>query len=308
MKMFKKRKFLLCAAFGFSIFFILLNLLFIPQPNYKYRLYNSISEKVALDTYLKETRISSPSAVFISTVNQDSENQESKIEQKEQYSGFCLNAPVLMYHHIQPYSEAQKKLQTSLSVDNIIFDQQMAYLVSNGYSTITAKQLVDAVKTHSPLPSKSIVITLDDGYKDAHTYAYPILQKYHLTANMMISTGLVGGEDYLSWEQIGEMSRSGLVYFTDHTWSHYSLGNASSDKITFEIMTAKQQLEDHTGQKVDIFTYPYGSFSNLVVSILQQNGFIGAFSTIPGFYQCDSFIMDLHRIRIGNASLSAYGL
>lgn len=282
--------------------------MFVPQVDYKYKLYNYISEKVALDTYLKEAKVSSPSAVFISSANQATEKQQSVEEQKEQYSGFCLYAPVLMYHHVQPFAEASQKGQTALSVDNGIFDNQMSYLVANKYTSITAKQLIDAIRTHSSLPPKSVVITIDDGYKDAYLYAYPILQKYRLVANIMIPTGLVGGEDYLNWEQIGEMSRSGLVYFTDHTWSHYSLGNASSDKITFEIMTAKQQLEDHTGQKVDIFTYPYGSFSNLVVSILQQNGFIGAFSTIPGSYQCDSFIMDLHRTRIGNASLSAYGL
>lgn len=221
--------------------------------------------------------------------------------------GFCLNIPVLMYHHIQPNAEAESKGQKALSVDNGQFDLQMGYLVSSGYSVISAKQLVDALISHTQL-SKSIVVTIDDGYNDIYSYAYPILQKYHIIANLMIPTGLMGGADYLSWGQLEEMVHSGLVYVGDHTWSHYAVTQGSNDKIKYEIATGKQQLQDHTGQNVNLFTYPYGAFSNNAISALQQAGFVGAFSGIPGHWQCDSFLMTLHRTRIGNAPLSYYGL
>ncbi len=223
-------------------------------------------------------------------------------------SGFCLNVPVLLYHHVQPQSQARDLGQTSLSVDNAIFEEQMGYLVSHGYTTISAAQLADALRLHAFLPEKSIVITFDDGYKDAYLYVYPILQKYKLKANFMIATGLVGGSSYLSWSEIEEMSRSGLAYYVDHTWSHYAIGFGERDKIKFEVATGKQQLEQYTGQTVNIFAYPFGSFNNNAINILQEEGFIAAFSTIPGFWQCDSFILTLHRNHIGNAPLSAYGL
>lgn len=223
-------------------------------------------------------------------------------------SGFCLNVPVLLYHHVQPQSQASELGQTSLSVDNVIFEEQMAYLVSNGYTPIYAVRLADALRLQTPLPGKSIVITFDDGYKDAYVYVYPILQKYNLVGNFMIATGLVGSSSYLSWGEIEEMSRSGLAYFVDHTWSHYAIGYGQRDKIKFEIETAKQQLEQHTGQVVSIFAYPFGSFNSTSIEVLRESGFLGAFSTIPGFWQCDSFIMTLHRNHIGNAPLSAYGL
>jgi len=223
-------------------------------------------------------------------------------------SGYCLNVPVLLYHHVQPQSQASELGQTSLSVDNEIFEDQMDYLVSNSYTTISAIQLADGLRLHAPLPEKSIVVTFDDGYKDAYTYVYPILQRYKLKANFMIATGLVGGSGYLSWNDIEEMSRSGLAYFVDHTWSHYPLNHGDRAKIKFEIETAKQNLEQHTGQTVNIFAYPFGSFNNDSVEVLKESGFLGAFSTIPGFWQCDSFILTLHRNHIGNAPLSAYGL
>src|SRR5689334_19535199 len=45
-------------------------------------------------------------------------------------SGFCLTVPVLYYHHVQPLATAALHKNISLTVDPVIFDQQMRYLVS----------------------------------------------------------------------------------------------------------------------------------------------------------------------------------
>jgi len=221
---------------------------------------------------------------------------------------YCVHVPVLLYHHVQPQALAVEKKQTALSVDSDIFDKQMSYLVNAGYTSINSNQLMDAILQKSPLPAKSVVITLDDGYKDAYTYAFPIFKKYNLIGNIMIPSGLMEGADYLAWSQIQEMNSSGKIFYTDHTWSHFALGTGTAEKIKSEIQTGRSQLESHIGQKIDIFTYPYGSFNNLAISLLRQEGFKAAFSTIHGFNQCQSFIMTLHRNHIGNAPLSAYGL
>ena len=222
--------------------------------------------------------------------------------------GYCLKVPVLFYHHVQPESQAMALGQKALTVDSGQFDSQMGYLVNHGYSAVTVKQIADALLNHTSLPPKSVAVTLDDGYVDAYTYAYPIFQKYHITANLMIPTGLLGSNNYLSWGQLSEMVHSGLIYISDHTWSHYAVTHGSVEKIKYEIETGKKQLEENLGVKVDTFTYPYGSYDNQAISVLKQNGFIAAFSVVPGFWQCDSFIMTLHRNRIGNGSLSSYGL
>jgi peptidoglycan/xylan/chitin deacetylase (PgdA/CDA1 family) len=224
-------------------------------------------------------------------------------------SGYCLHVPVLMYHHIQPEAIARQLGQTSLSVDNGVFDQQMAYLVSNGYTPIWANELINALLTHTPLPAKPVVVTMDDGYADNDIYALPILQKYGIKANSMLATGLMGGNpDMLTWDQVNQLKGSGLIYFTNHTWSHYAISNGPQSKIESEIDTAQEQIQQYTGQTVNVFTYPYGAFNSNAIATLQRKGYIGAFTEIPGQWQCDSFIMTLHRTRIGNAPLSAYGL
>lgn len=222
-------------------------------------------------------------------------------------SGYCLNVPVIFYHHIQPQSDAIANKQTAESVDSAIFDQQMAYLNQKGYVTISALDLVNALKNHTGVPANSVVVTLDDGYADQHTHALPIAKKYNIKLNLLIASGLLNNSGYMNWDQVNEIKNSG-GYIIDHTWSHYSLPAGSIDKIKYEVETGRSQIESYTGQKVDLFGYPYGSFDNRSIRVLNEDGFLGAFSALPGTYQCDSFIMALHRTRIGNAPLSAYGL
>ncbi len=222
-------------------------------------------------------------------------------------SGFCLNAPMPYWHHIEPMFQATAEGHQSLTVDSTIFDKQMNYLVSAGYQTISVDELVTALLNHQQLPAKSIVLTFDDGYSDIYTYAFPIFRKYNITANLMIPTGLMGVPGYMTWDQLKEMVSSGKVFAYNHTWSHASLGAATKDKIEYEIGTADSQLQQNLGHKVTIFAYPYGSMSPLAVQVLQEHGYIAALSTLGGSYQCDGYIMALRRIHMGNASMQAYG-
>src|SRR5256885_6355801 len=102
---------------------------------------------------------------------------------------FCLNVPVILYHHIEPLNLAQQEGHAQLAVDSSIFDEQMAYLAQKGYNTISAEQLISALLSHQQLPEKSIVVTLDDGYVDWYDYAFPVAKKYHVTLNLMIPAG-----------------------------------------------------------------------------------------------------------------------
>lgn len=222
-------------------------------------------------------------------------------------AGFCLSVPVLLYHHIEPIAQAKSEGHSQLTVDADIFDTQMKYLKDHGYRSMSAEELITAVVGHRSV-GKTVVVTLDDGYKDVYDFAFPIARKYGIILNLMIPTGLLENSGYLSWNNLKEMVNSGLVNAYDHTWSHYSLHNGDVQKIEAEIMTAKSQLEQNLGKKVNIFTYPYGSSDQKTIDILVKNGFIGAFSTIPSFYQCESYIFALRRNRIGNAPLSSYGL
>lgn len=225
-----------------------------------------------------------------------------------QTANFCLRVPVLMYHHIQPNATALVKKQTALSVDTKVFEQHMSYLSEKGYKSIDAKALVDALISRTVLPGKTVVITLDDAYMDAYTYAYPIARKYGMNLNIMVPTGLINNPDYLTWEQLKSMVGSGNVFVHNHTWSHANLGSASVAKQEFEINTASKQLEENLNIKSNILVYPYGSRNRALLGLVKQKGYIGGFSTVSGIMECSRSIMELPRIRVGNGPLSRHGI
>jgi len=230
------------------------------------------------------------------------------------YTGYCLRVPVLLYHHLAPWDIAKQKGQTSLDVDSNIFDQQMGYLKVRGYTFYFAQDLVSALLSKTSLPGKPIVISIDDGYDDVYAYAYPILKKYGIKATLFIPTGLLGvssgANSYFTWDQLKEMVGSGLLTAENHTWSHFPMGTKGAQKDQYEITTAQQQIQQYTGKQSVVFAYPYGNnaTSRIVQAELQSDGFIGAFSTIGGSIQCDSFIMSLHRTRVGSIPFPAFGL
>ncbi|MGH7203070.1 MAG: polysaccharide deacetylase family protein [Candidatus Levyibacteriota bacterium] len=220
---------------------------------------------------------------------------------------YCLNVPVIMYHHIEPLDIATQLGHEPLTVDSGIFENQVKYLVDHKYQTITLEDLITALRNHGTLPEKSVVITVDDGYIDDYTYGFMMAKKYHIIMNFMIPTGLIGQPDYMTWDHLKEMATSPYAKIYNHTTSHAALGLIDQDKIIQEVTNANQELQKNLGIKNDIVVYPYGSYSDMAIDTLKQLGMVAAVSTDPGTNECTSNIMKLPRVRVGNAPLSDYG-
>lgn len=231
---------------------------------------------------------------------------------QENDKDFCLDVPVIMYHHIQPLYLSSEFNQEGLTVGVEYFDMHMNYLALNGYHTLSADQLVEALVTGKQLPPKSIVVTLDDGYEDNYLYALPIIHKYHIVANYMIPTGLIGtrsgDNSYITWPQLEELAKDPLIHIYSHTVNHVDVGNSSKEVDEKEIGDAKQTLAQKLGVTSPIFTYPYGSTSDTARTVLKEDGYVAAFTTQPGEHECRSQLLDLPRDHVGNLPLSAYGL
>lgn len=225
---------------------------------------------------------------------------------------YCLNVPVIMYHHVQPQYLADASGQDDLTVNPEYFDMQMHYLAINGYHAISAQTLTKALIAGTSLPDKPVVVTIDDGYQDIYDYAFPILKKYHIIASLMIPTGLVGkhiGTNiYLTWKELQEMKASGRIFVYSHTVTHAALGIVPSSQVRREISESLQTLTAKLGYTYPLLVYPYGSFSVSSISIEKSLGIVAAFTTTPGTEECRSQIMELPRTRVGNAPLPAYGL
>ena len=226
-------------------------------------------------------------------------------------SDFCLDVPILTYHHIQPFEDADPKNQRPQTVSPGNFDWHMRDLVEKGYRFIALEELIEALHNRTTFDDKVIVLTLDDGYQDAYTYAYPIAQKYDITLNIGIITGLIGNPEHLTASHITTMSRSGNAYFHNHTLSHRNLKSADKVMIERQVSTAQDHLTELLGTPSAIVYYPYGVYNDLSISVLKEQSFDAAVElslTEQSTQQCLSKIYALPRLRVGNAGPGAYDL
>ncbi len=213
--------------------------------------------------------------------------------------------PILMYHYIRDYHAASDPVGINLSIAPAVFAQQMQYLASHGYTTISLDTLAAIFAGKDKAPAKPIVLTFDDGYKDFFTAAFPVLKKHHFHATSFVITGFVGQPRYLSWHDIKVMQASGLISFESHTVHHTFLPGVSYKQALDEVVTSKKTLQAETGTTVNFIAYPDGATDATVESAVQKAGYVGALGT--WFAKATSISFDMPRVRIpGGISLAGF--
>jgi len=219
-----------------------------------------------------------------------------------------------MYHHVSSTVPADP-LQFGLTVTTADFGQQLDYLRSHGYTSITLADLFDAMYHNGPLPPKPVILTFDDGYEDAFTDAFPLLQERGFKGTFAIVTGFVGSPGYLTWEQIKAMAGAGME-FASHTVNHIDLNIASEETIRDELASSKRTLEEQLRRPVDFFVYPSGepfrsgseARQQAVIGLLGETGYVGALLAGPSSKVQDPKLpYQLNRLRIsGGESLETF--
>jgi peptidoglycan/xylan/chitin deacetylase (PgdA/CDA1 family) len=207
---------------------------------------------------------------------------------------FC---PILMYHYIRVNPVPSDILGLHLSVTPWEFNQQMKYLRTDGYHAISLARLARHIRYGVRLPRKPFVITLDDGYEDAYTAAFPILKRYHFHATFFIVTGFAGTPRYMTWSQIEQLDRAGMEIGV-HTLDHMDLTILPDWRVWQEIHRSKIIIEQHLHHAVWTFAYPSGAFSQVALQDVHQVGYLDAVSTNPGTLHSQTTINYLARVRV----------
>lgn len=190
--------------------------------------------------------------------------------------------PVLCYHRFGARGK--------LSVTPAAFEQQMEYLAKNGYRVITLAQLAAFLAGNEPLPKRSVVITIDDGYRSTYDVAFPILKRYGFPATVFLYTDFVGLPDALTWAQMQEMMRSGLVEIQPHSKSHANLtlrlpretDAQYRERLRSEVESPIATIRTRLGAGSQAFAYPYGDVTESVADMLARGNVRLGFTVTPG--------------------------
>jgi len=198
--------------------------------------------------------------------------------------------PILCYHRFGPGGTNGTHGRSKMLVSPANFAAQLEWLARNDYRVIRLSQLVGYLEGKQPLPRRSVVITIDDGYESVHRHALPLLRKYGFPATLFVYTDFLGAGDALSWAQLQDLASSGLVDIQAHSKSHRNLierGPAETDEryrqeLEIEARLPREILERRLPGKVRHYAFPYGDANDAVLDVLTREHYQLAVTVNPG--------------------------
>jgi len=201
---------------------------------------------------------------------------------------------VLMYHKVNDRPRNPGTVPTAL------FAEQMDQLRELGYTVVGLDDVVAWRRDGVRLPSKSVLVTFDDGYRDLLEHALPVLAARRLPAVVFVPIGYVGDRTplpherrlaarglvnrTLDWAELAELEAGG-VRVESHGLSHRPLSELEIDEAACEIALSKLRLEERLGRPVQAFAYVKGAqahYEPVHVSLVRQAGYDVAFTSVSG--------------------------
>ena len=226
---------------------------------------------------------------------------------------FQDGVPVLMYHKIGP--RPRKVRIKGLYVRTELFVSQMAELQEAGFVSCP----LDQANTPGGDANGRVVLSFDDGFRNAFDNALEPLARHKFTAIQFLVTNLIGKIN--EWDlRVGEapepLMDAGHVRewlkaghrIGSHSLTHPRLTRLSLRDAQEEITASKKKLEDSFGVPVNDFCYPYGDWNEAVRDLVMEAGYSTACTTEFGVNTPATPRLALRRITVRHPSRSLKAL
>ncbi len=191
------------------------------------------------------------------------------------------STPILTYHDFIAKRDSHSLWFDCTAAE---FEAQLRWLRSHGAHFVSLDQIFDHLVRQKPLPPHSIALTAADGYEGFYLRALPIIRKYQVPITMFVHTKYVGGRQgrpKMTWTQLQELDREGLVSIQSQTVTHPAdLRELADKEVAWEMTESKRQLETHLGHKSKYLAYPNGKFDDRTEVAAKAAGYLMAFSEV----------------------------
>jgi biofilm PGA synthesis lipoprotein PgaB len=245
-------------------------------------------------------------------------------------------AVVLMYHCIGDDNLTSGRI----TVTPAQFANELDTLLKDGYHIIPIEEYINCLDGKSTVPSKSIVITFDDGYESFYKYAYPELRKRHLSATNFIIVGSIGKKTagnlpYLTWNEIIDMHNHGISFYPHSFDGHflskiyttrifaakkprgclsgrmwiedkkrYETESEFESRVTADLTASKRIMEKELKTPMLCFAWPYGADCPQSLKIANSIGFKYFFYIDNRKYYSNASYVCIPRVNAGSKSIS----
>ena len=194
---------------------------------------------------------------------------------------------VLGYHEFSStLAPSQMRIRTAT------FRKQMEALRNLRLPVISLEDFLAWKKGTRFIPPRSIVITIDDGWKSVYTDAFPILKEFKFPFTIYLYKNYVdGGGRALTTSMIREMQQHGCS-IGSHSVSHPFPGTIKHHArkgeeaylkfLRREFGESKRFLETKFSQKITTYAYPGGYYTEDMYPVAAEHGYDHLFTVLPG--------------------------
>ncbi len=194
---------------------------------------------------------------------------------------------VLGYHDF-----SKTKKATEMLLPTATFRKQMEAIRDLGLNVITMEDFMAWKRGEKKIKDKSVVITIDDGWKSVYTDAYPILKEFKYPFTVFLYKNYVGGgASALTTPMIREMMKNGCS-IGSHSVSHPYPATVKAERakgadefskyLRKEMGDSRKFLEKNFSVKVKTYAYPGGFVTGEMLPIATEVGYEFLFTVLPG--------------------------
>jgi peptidoglycan/xylan/chitin deacetylase (PgdA/CDA1 family) len=140
-------------------------------------------------------------------------------------------------------------------------------------------------------PAGLAAITFDDGMRNNHEVAWPILAEYEIPATVYVTIGFIDGSSpwvgsggdgaMMSAAQLRELAAAGWELGA-HTMTHPDMSKLGYEQCLAEIRDSAHELERLGGTAVRTFAYPFGRYGPAAIAAARDAGMLAAVTTGSG--------------------------
>ncbi|SIT50417.1 Biofilm PGA synthesis deacetylase PgaB [Paraburkholderia piptadeniae] len=216
-----------------------------------------------------------------------------------------------------------------------------AWLKAKDFRPVSVDQIVASRNGGPRLPPRAVLLTFDDAYKSQFTHAFPLLQQYGYPALIGVVTrwtdtpagdpvrishkSVMPPGYFMSWDDLREMSQSGLVEVASHTHDmhHGALANPQGNELPAasahlylpqlqryetdeeyqarvhdDLKKSVDLIQDRTGVTVRSAVWPYGMYNAALIKASQALGMSVHFTLDDGPNTPDVPLTQIRRLLV----------
>ena len=188
----------------------------------------------------------------------------------------------------------------------------MEALARTGRPVVSLERALGALRGEADLPRGAVVLTFDDGFRDNHDHALPVLRSFGFPASFFVPSALLESgrtlERYagcccddalMSWDEVKEMAASGQDV-GGHGRTHRELADLGAAELRDETAGCRREIAERVGCPPRFFCYPRGSESPAARRAVEEAGFEAALTVAPGSNSRGVDVFGLHRTEVAN--------